>query len=207
VGALGITREVTRDAVRLDQQLEAISELFSHRDARRRGEVDEATRLAEELWALGRERFDDLRARLEAAMGGEATGRRAFVDSASNSDARKRAWHRWQIREAADRLDYTPGTRDYAAWVLLGLVTESGRAEILLALHQVGPQYKGVVAGSVCFYRRERVDGGHAADLQVTSPDAFLLTCADQAGDVRPRFEGWLDESLTKAVECWRRTE
>ncbi|MGF1648014.1 MAG: Fic family protein [Kineosporiaceae bacterium] len=207
VGALGITREVTRDAVRLDQQLDAISELFNDRDARRRDEVDEATRLTEELWRLGGDRFDDLRARLEAAMGGRSAGRRAFVDSAPNSDSQKRAWHRWQIRKAAEQLDYTPGTTDYAAWVLLGLVTESGRAEILLALHQVGPQYKGVVAGLVCFYRRESADGGHAVELRVTSPDAFLLTSADRAADARPRFEAWLDESLTRAVECWRRTE
>ncbi|MGF1662180.1 MAG: Fic family protein [Kineosporiaceae bacterium] len=207
VGALGITREVTRDAVRLDQQLEAISELFSRRDARRREDTDAASQLADELWSLAHDRLQELRERLEVAMGGRTAGRQAFVTAARNSDSQKRAWHRWQITEAAKLLDYTPGTRDYASWALLGLVTESGRAEILFALHQVGPQYKGVVAGLVCFYRRESADGGRADDPEVTSPDAFLLTYADQANEIRPRFEAWLDESLTRAVECWRRTE
>jgi Fic family protein len=207
VGALGLTREVTRDVVRLDQQLEAISDLFSRRDATRREEADAASQLADGLWSLTHDRLEKLRGRLELAMGGRTAGRQAFVTAAPNADTQKRAWHRRQIREAAERLDYTPGTRDYASWVLLGLVTESGRAEILFALHQVGPQYKGVVAGLVCFYRRESAEGGHAVDLEVTSPDAFLLTYADRASEVRPRFEAWLDESLTRAVECWRRTE
>lgn len=209
VSGLGIAREVTREGERLDQQLAAIADLFSRRDAELRQELDRAKELARTAWSWSVERFDDLAHKLELSMSAPGKNRKAFVGSASDHDLPRKTWHRWQITQAAHDLGYFAGLRDFACWTVLMIETESGRSEILLSLHEVGPEFRGVVGASVAFYRRQEMADSqrHAVDLQTVSEDVFQINYKDSEDEVRKRFERWLDGSLVRALDAWRRSE
>ncbi|MGH3791732.1 MAG: Fic family protein, partial [Pseudonocardiaceae bacterium] len=110
VGSLGITREVTQEGERLDQQLAAIADLFSRRDVELRQELDRANEIARTVWSLSVERFEDLAGQLKQSMSAQGGNRNAFVDFAPDHDQRK-TWHRWQIIKAARGLGYFAALR------------------------------------------------------------------------------------------------
>lgn len=208
VSALGIAREVTQEGLRIEQQLAAISEMFSQRDSQDRVEFEHAKDLARDMWRQGLVRLEDLARQLERSMSREGT-RRTFVDSGGDDDAERRSWNRWQIVQAARELGYFAGLREFSCWVRLGIDTESGRSEMLLSLHQVGPEYRGVVGGSVTFYRRQESAEGerHAVDLQVVSDEIFQINYKESREPVSQRFSRWLDKALIRALDAWRRGE
>lgn len=209
VAALGIAREVVQEGQRIDQQLAAIADMFERRDEAVRAELDQAKDIAGAMWVRASERFDELATRLEVSISAGSNERRVFTDSASNEDIGKKFWHRWQIVQTARELEYYAGLRGFACWVRLCIETESGRSEILLSLHEIGPEYRGVIGGSMSFYRRqESADGErHAVDVQAVSEDAFQINYKDSVGEVGQRFERWMDRGLVRALDAWRRSE
>jgi hypothetical protein len=209
VSALGIAREVTREGLRIDQQLAAISEMFAQRDTKDRIELEHAKDLARDMWRQGLRRLEELAPQLEQSMSSREGNRKTFVDSGADDDLERRSWNRWQIVQAARELGYFAGLREFACWVRLGIDTESGRSEILLSLHQVGPEYRGVVGGSVTFYRRQESAEGerHAVDLQVVSDEIFQINYKESLEPVSQRFSRWLDNALIRALDAWRRGE
>lgn len=209
VSALGIAREVTREGLRIDQQLAAISEMFTQRDSQDRIEFEHAKDLARDMWQQGLHRLKELAPQLEQSMSSREGNRKAFVDSGADDDLERRSWNRWQIVQAARQLGYFAGLREFSCWVRLRIDTESGRSEILLSLHQVGPEYRGIVGGSVTFYRRQESAEGerYAVDLQVVSDDIFQINYKETLEPVSQRFGRWLDNALSQALDAWRRGE
>ena len=78
---------------------------------------------------------------------GSGRERSTFVDSADPDDP-KRTYHRLQIVSSAGEHGYFANIGEFSCWARLGLMTESGRAEILVALHALGQDYRGVIAAS-----------------------------------------------------------
>jgi Fic family protein len=209
VSALGVAREVTQEGQRIEQQLAAVSEMFARRDQASPAELEHAKELAREMWSRAVTRFQELSAQLEAAMGSPEKGRAVFVDYASDRDSAKRSWHRWQILQAARELGYFAGLRDFACWIRLGIDTESGRSEIVLALHEIGPEYRGVVGGSMAFFRRQESAEGarQTVDVQAVSEDFLQINYKESRDAVADRFDRWLDRGLVRALDAWRRSE
>jgi hypothetical protein len=189
----------------MKNNLDAISEKFSGRDQQAAANLNNARTIASELWKLGAARFGELAHDLEAAMNASVTGRRAFVDEADNDNEKRRAWFRWQILHAAERLNYFADLLDFACWVRLGVVTEKGRSEILLSLHGIGPGYTGLIGASLCFYRRDDNDegDGQAKDFQVVTTAPFEIYFKDSFGSTTRLFNRWLDNGLNRAVSVW----
>jgi Fic family protein len=209
VAALGVAREVTQEGQRIDQQLSAISEMFARRDEESRAELDHAKVVARQMWSRAVARFEELAQQLEAIMQAPDKGRKVFIDKASDEDTDRSKWHRWQIVQAARELGYFAGLRGFACWVRLGVETESGRSEILLSLHEVGPEYRGIIGGSMSFYRKQESAEGErqAVDLQTVSEGLLQLNYRESADVVARRFDRWLDRGLVRALDAWRRSE
>lgn len=209
VGALGIAREVTQEGQRLDQQVAAIADLFARHDRELSADLDKAKTIARSMWLQGKARLEDLASRLEVSMSSPGKDRRAFVDSASDHDRDRSKWHRWQILHSARELGYFAGLRDFSCWTRLCLETESGRSEILLALHEVGQEYRGLVGCTLTFYRRQETAEGdrHAVDVQAVSDEIFQINYKDTEAAVSQRFQHWLDRGLVRALDTWSRGE
>ena len=118
-------------------------------------------------------------------------------------------WNRHQIIQTARQLGYFANTRRYHEWVRLGIDTENGRANILTSFHAIGTEYRGLVAVSMCFYRRQQDDDGEnqIIELQPVSDGVFQINYEEPAESVKERFRSWLEDSLVMGLDQWNRSE
>lgn len=207
VGALGIAREVVLENQRVDQVLASIGDMFAQRDADLRQEQESAKSTADEMKEVAEARLAQVAHDLEQRLGRPGQ-RRAFVDSAPPPSDR-RDWHRAQILEATHKFGYYAGFRDYSSWVRMCVVTEAGRAEIVVSFHSIGHEYRGVIGAVMVFFRRSESDTGgrQATDIQVLGQESFQINYKEDSAAVRSRFDRWLERSLVEGLDAWRRTE
>ena len=91
-------------------------------------------------------------------------------------------------------------------------VTASGagqadtQAEILFAFHGIGREYRGLIAVSACFFRRELTDDGErqVTDLTPLTDDIFQVNYREAPAQAEMRFRQWFEVTLTKGLEMWR---
>ena len=112
--------------------------------------------------------------------------------------------------ETARRFGYNANFRDRQSWVRLAFNTESGRSEILLAFHAVGYDFRGVMAASMCFYRRPQ--SGEESEQLVTGHHPvghgpFQFNHKEPEESAERRFRAWLEEALLEGLDHWRRGE
>jgi len=209
VRALSIADDVRRETERVDQVIDAIGDMFGGRDAQLREQFDQAKDTAHLLWESARRRFRDVETSLQARIAFPGIERRVFADEGGNGDLERRIWNRYQVVEAAIALDYFASPREYHEWTRLGLITEGGRAELLLSFHGIGQTYRGVIGASMCFYRREEADSieqqivGH----QTVCDEVFQINYSEEPESVERRFRVWLEATLVRGLETWRRSE
>jgi prophage maintenance system killer protein len=207
VAALGIGREVVQESERVDQVLASIGDMFAQRDAELLQEQQAAKSTADQMKALTEARFREVAHDLEQRLG-RPDQRRAFYDAAPPPDDR-RDWHRAQILEATHQFGYFAGFREYSAWVRMCIVTETGRAEVVVSFHSVGREYRGVIGVVMVFFRRSESDTGgrQATDIQVLGHESFQINYKEDPAAVGSRFARWLERGLVEGLEAWRRTE
>ena len=206
--ALSIAEDV-RQATRLRKHvLAAIRDRFGTVPPPDPEELGRARKTAEWLWNYCRESFEQATTELQDIFASSDT-RQAWCDTGEDSDPRRRTWNRYQIIQTAQQLGYFANTRAYHEWVRLGIDTENGRANILTSFHAVGPVYRGLVAVSMCFYRRQQDDDGEnqIIELQPVSDDVFQINYEESAEAVKERFSSWLEDSLIMALDQWNRSE
>jgi Fic family protein len=205
VNALGIAREVLQEEERIEQVISSIGDLFAERDEALRRERERAKEVAEGLADKAGEKLQSIAVRLQQEVEKFASPYRFFVDSEPNTGQRKN-WYRWQTIEAAHQLEYFANTREYNAWVRLGLVTET-QANIVLSFAAIGREYRGLIGASLYFFRTEEVEDGQrqAVDVTVASDELFQINYKEEEASVTNRFERWLDRGMTRGLEVWRR--
>lgn len=159
VQALGIAGDLLRDE-RVDQVIAGARGLL---ERRRRVDTEEwhrAKKVAAALQRRAKRRFEEVAKLLEGELGRYLHDHRFFVDD--EPDQGKRGyWFRGQVIETARNLGYVANTTEYHSWVRLVFETDA-RAEVLLSFHSIGQEFRGVLAASTCFFRREATEGGNA---------------------------------------------
>ncbi len=209
--AIGIGEQVRQAAERTDQIIAAIGEQFRERRARTRVEIRQAKEIATTLARMALSRFQTLKDDISEAIGADDEARRVFVDIGIDDDAERRTWHRYQVVETArhSSLNYWANSRELHSWVRLSLVTESGRSEILLSLHGLNREFRGLIGASMCLYRRQKGDDieHQIIELEPVCGDLFQFNYKEAAASVERRFGVWLEESLIRGLDQWRRGE
>ena len=205
---LSIAEDVHRATRRRKQVLAAIRDKFSPQTRPAAEELERARQTAEWLWDYCRESIENTATELQESLGADDT-RRAWCDTGEDSDPQRRTWNRYQIIETARQLGYFANTRPYHEWVRLGIDTENGRANILTSFHAIGTEYRGLVAVSMCFYRRQQDEYGEnqIIELQPVSDGVFQINYEERAEPVKERFRTWLEDSLVMGLDQWNRSE
>ncbi len=209
--AIGIGEQVRQAAERTDQLIAAIGDQFRERRVQTRVEMEQAKETSATLAQMATARFRSLRDDISHAIGADGGTRRVFVDFGLDDDDDRRSWHRYQViataRHAA--LDYWANPRELHSWVRLGLVTESGRSEILFSLHGINREFRGLVGASMCLYRRQKGDDieHQIIELEPVCGELFQFNYKEAAASVERRFDSWLEESLLRGLDQWRRGE
>jgi len=202
--ALGIASTVRREE-RLDQVIDSIRDAFEARASELRGKWERAKETAGALLVGARDRLESVAGRLHREVGPYTGTQGFFADSEPDRGARGH-YFRYQVIETAKRLDYFANLTGYHAWARLVLRAPE-QAEILVSLHGLGREYRGVMAASMCFFRREQTE---EQDRQITDifplcNDVFQTNYREDLSAAQARFSEWLDQGLVEALEIWRK--
>lgn len=219
VQAIGITEEIKREHVQVEQMLDMIGEMFSVESKPTPTELGQAIDIAVSIRELCKDRFQELEAQLADRLG-DPEARRVWCDSGTDDDPRRREWNRHQVVETAQSLDYFANVRRHHEWVRLAFDTENGRSEILASFHGIGTEFRGLIGVSMCFYRRQPETPDEyeddydpmptrmeVVDRETVCGEVFQINYSERLESVRTRFRAWTDRALVLALDQWRRGE
>lgn len=203
VQALGISGQVLR-LTKAEQIVNATRELLLKREQTRRAEWNKAKTTARRLQEIATLRFREVAQNLH----GQTSGFFKFSSFRADEDPEGGArghYFRWQIIETAKQLGYFVNTAEYRAWSRLMMRTDS-QAELLVSFHATGHQFRGILAASACFFRREETEASdrEIADVTPLSTEIFQINYQENPGDAETRFRDWLEQVLVKGLEIWR---
>jgi Fic family protein len=202
INALSITSDILQRE-RVVDVIAATRELLERRNEELLAELEKAKQLAGELHDEAYNRFQQVAEQLKAELGPLLIGSAFFVDYAEAGDERDYYFRR-EIIQSANTLGYWANPSVYAAWVRLVLRTDA-QADILLSFHGIGEEYRGILAGSLTFFRRTQTDWGReVSDVTTICSEVFQINYQEDPATVSTRFERWLEEGLARALEIWR---
>jgi fido (protein-threonine AMPylation protein) len=205
VRVLGIAGGL-QQAAGIDQIISAAGAALAARKQAQQRRLETAKRTARALHHEACVSLGRVVERLQADLGALSPDYHFRVDSETN-EGRRRHYFKGQIVEVAKALNYFANVSVYHDWARLIIRTED-QSEILVSFHGIGYEYRGVIAASVGFYKRVETGEGERETSKTTSASetTFQINYLEEPGAIRGRFEGWLRESLTKALEIWRTT-
>lgn len=203
VQALGISGQVLR-LTRAEQVVTATRDLLAEREKARRAEWERAKQTAQSLQKIAQRRLEGIAERLTDETFPYLRGAKFSVDNEPPGGPRGH-YFRWQIIETAKHLDYFANTSEYRAWTRLVLRADS-QAEILISFHGTGHEFRGLLAGSACFFRREAIGAKEreVADVTPLSAEIFQINYREAEDATGERFRLWLEDVLVKGLELWR---
>lgn len=202
--ALGVASSVKRGE-RVDQVVDAIRDVFETRAKQLRKNWERAKETADELVRIAENRLTEVAGRLNGDVKPYSPTSDFFVDSESNDGARGH-FFRYQVIQTAKHLSYFASLKEYHAWTRLVMKTPE-QAEVLLSLHGLGREYRGLLAASMCFFRREATEEHErqVTDVSSLSNDMFQINYREDPASARERFTEWLDQGILEALEVWRK--
>jgi Fic family protein len=135
-----------------------------------------------------------------------------YAATARRSESPTEHWYRFQIVQTARELKYFADSRTYRAWVGIR-IQEERTTNIVFSFHSVGTEFVGLMAVSAFEeYReprsadeRDDVDAGTVDGPHVVCRQPFEFSYLDAPDAVKGRFADWLTETITLALDQWRR--
>ncbi len=203
VQALGSAAQAKQDLQRLDAVIAAKRDTLEKRREVLSSEWDRAKELSGTLQEMAEEKLGRLVQKLTSELAPLVPPHRRFTCFADRNHAgdEKSHWFRYQIFETAKTLGYFANPGSYHAWARLVLETPA-RSEILLSLHGLGQDFRGVVIGSVCVY--EKATQGDsvvpASNIEPLTEEPFQVNYKETKEAVADGFSDWFDQALVKGV-------
>jgi Fic family protein len=203
VKVLGIAGNIQRQ-VALEQIIDAAKHAIVSRKAAHVHKLEQAKETARILHQLAAKTLESVAEKLRADLGPLSPNFHFRVDSEAN-EGQRRHYFRGQVIEVARALDYFANISVYHEWCRLILRTDD-QSEILVSFHGIGYEYRGVLAASVGFYKRVETEDGERETTKATSAceTVFQMNYLEDPNQAKNRFEPWLKESITRAMEMWR---
>ncbi len=204
-GALSAAEEAKR-TVHVESVIAATKDDLRRREEAVRREWERARDTARALEILATSRAEEVATQLREELRPLVPGLRVQIDDEPPGGGRSHFFRR-EIVATAKHLNYFANVRDYAAWVRLMIFTADSRAEILLSTHGIGRGFRGVLGISALFRRRDEAEEPEQGSVEAVplTDEVFQVNYVEDAADVKPRFERWLDAVLVRGLETWRR--
>ncbi len=203
VTALSIAGHVQRRQ-QVDHVITAARNVFEKRRQALYQKWEKAKDTAAKLQSLAVEHLDQVQQKLTQEIGVFSTEFAFWVDKEPDLGSRAH-YFRHQIIETARELHYFANIGEYHAWARLVLRTKE-QAEVLISFHGIGHEYRGLLAVTMCFYRREETEEKERqlGKIFSVSDEIFQINYQEDPQEVQDRFGEWLDQGLVKALEIWR---
>ncbi|MBL8219733.1 MAG: Fic family protein [Bryobacterales bacterium] len=166
-------------------------------------QLDKARKAAGKLHQTTVAQLGKVESKLRLQIGG--LGKFTFRVDAENNDGQRRYFFHGQVIETARALDYFANTGVYHSWARLILQTEE-QADVLISFHGLGQEFRGLVACSVCVFRRVSTEENQRETTQAVPAcdEPFLINYLEDLATMEGRFDSWLNTSLTKALSIWQ---
>lgn len=193
------------ESKRIEDVIFSVSEHLTKKREALYKEWEMAKDTADSLIEIAIERLESIKT-MAIAQISPTNDSQFFVVPGKSSDTVKRHYYRYQIIDTARTLGYFANLREYHASARLALVLGT-EANILVSIHGMGQEFRGILGASVSFYTKDHVDR-KAAPMIVTmnaSIEPFQINYKEDPKSVIERFGRWLDESLLAAMDMWRR--
>lgn len=208
VKSLSLSDQVLTDIRQpVSSYIEALADSLRRKRIQERTEIE---RMADGLYSAAYETFQRFSGELAAAL--KEFGVSTSIAFGENKDSLRRGFNRYQVIEAARKLDYYGNLREYHSWISLRIEREDdpSHAEILLSIHVLGRDYRGVMACSVCSYWKDASTddgvGKIARDIKPMVDLPLEFSYADLPSALDKRFRQWLEPAIMAGLEYWRKS-
>ena len=203
VRALGLSRDVGRLVIAEDLIRSTRKELEHRRDALL-AEWNNVKDRAEKLRRIAEERLNQVTVTFEKEVKPLLNDVAAFVDGASDHDARSH-YFRQQIVAGAKALEYFANMETYRAWVRL-VIHNANQSQVLIAFHGIGHEFRGVLACCAVFFQRVQTDRDdrETGPAKALARAVFQINYRENPTSIEDRFRVWLEECIVAGLEDWR---
>ena len=204
VNALGIAGKV-RQRHQVDHVISSARELLEKRRRAMYEAWEGAKQTAGALGSITEQRLSEIRDKLLTDIGSFSQDFQFWSDF--EPDGGDRGYYfRHQVIETAKELQYYANFGEYHSWVRLVLRTGE-QAEVLVSFHAVGHEFRGIIAATICFFRRTQTEEQERdiGDLVTISDEMFQINYLESRQEAETRFNDWIDRYMVKALEMWRR--
>ena len=203
VSALSIAR-ITERASERKQQISETRRRLQQRKTSLQKELSQAITIAKKLHSYSYEQLNHLRKELTKELGPPLLPGSEFRVAIGDERTHTDYYYRHQIVEVAKRLDYYADTRTYRSWVRLDM-RDGLQGVLLIAFHGLGQDFNGLLACSGIWFEKvqsEEVKNETTTPIPLTT-EPFIINYRESTDSVKERFEPWLDECATRAIQCF----
>lgn len=201
--AFGAAGQAVQDTRPEDALISAIRDDLEKRRTAHLPEWDRAKDMSGALLDMAEKKLERLAEELTSALNSYAPPNRLFefVVHRNHPGDDKAHRFRYQVVETAKAHGYFANIGSYHGWARLALKT-TGMLDILLSLHGLGQEYRGVVVGSLCIFEKDP-EGGYViptANVVPLTDELFQVNYKESEAAVVDRFANWLDQGLVAGL-------
>lgn len=110
------------------------------------------------------------------------------------------------VEEIAEKLGYYADTRSYSSFVTM-LIFEGRHTQIYISFHAVGRNFSGVMSASA--FAIEVIDNDESSsfvsDAVPICKEVFQFSANEPIGNIKERFQTWLDDVILMGLDYWQR--
>ncbi|MGK7904799.1 MAG: Fic family protein [Hormoscilla sp.] len=205
--SLGLSEQVLSEARRTQVIISSIAEkLKQNQSASIQERCNQAESFASILFDMASMRFQEVADEIKLSVRNFVSAAEVLTISAPAGDPRS-AYHRYQVVETAKQLGYFANLRNYHGWIQLVINVETS-ITLLLSFHVLGREYRGILACTACAYHRDDSEEGESniSDIQSLTDSPFQFSYADAEGNLRARFQQWLEDVILTGLEYWNKS-
>lgn len=169
------------------------------------------SRVARELRERGRSHLSEQAIKVAGQLTAAGLPLRAWSGVGGPDHSTDHYW-RFQVINLANELEYWINFEEEHHWFRVALEGAPVRFQLVVSLHNVGRELSGV-ARAVAFAElrstqpQEAGDGASDAEseriVMNCTPTIFSFTWQDEADEIWPQFQAWLDEAFAVGLRYW----
>ena len=203
VSALSIAR-ITEKASDRKQQISETRRRLQEKKTSLQKELDQAITIAKNLHAYTFEQLRALCKELTKQLGPPLLPKAKFRVGKGDDRTHTDYYYKRQIVEIAKQLNFFADTRTYRSWVRLDM-QDGLQGVLLVAFHGFGQDFNGLLACSGIWFEKahsKEVKNETTTPIPLTT-EPFIINYRESTDSVKERFEPWLDECATRAIQCF----
>ena len=194
--------EIAERASERKQQIHETRKRLQQRKTSLENELKKAINIAKKLQKFTFEQLNLMRDELTTQLGPPLLPKAEFHVAKGDEGTPTDYYYKRQIVEIANQLDYFADTRTYRSWVRLDM-RDHIHGVFLLAFHGYGRDFNGLLACSAFWFEKiQSVDTkSDTTNPERLNAEPFIINYRERIEIARARFNQWLDECATRAVQ------